>query len=355
MTGSLRREVALIRQEWLGRTLSTSPADHPAAEAAISSLYREAGFAPPRFHWADSPLSALSTLPPGVRSLPQQVDALPVAMALRRRILDTGHAVDSLVRPYGALVEARRSIRFPVESAAAAVLAPGVAAALDARRGLSGAWYQVMSGGWAAEVEGARRCFDPALPPDAVRFLDLWMSAASSAGWWWPHEHVCVVSERPVEIHTEPDGDGGRVRLHRADGPAVRYADGWAVHSWHGRTVPSWVIEDPSAGRISREDNVEIRRCAIERMGWGDYLDQAGLALIATAADPGNSGFELHLYNTETAGTRVLLAVNGSVERDGRRRRYGLTVPGHLTDPVAAAGWTYGLTRDQYATLTRRT
>ncbi|GAA2894819.1 hypothetical protein GCM10020220_101070 [Nonomuraea rubra] len=32
--------------------------------------------------------------------------------------------------------------------------------------------------------------------------------------------------------------------------------------------------------------------------------------------------------------TKVLVAVNGSVERDGRRRRYGLTVPGPLHRPA---------------------
>ena len=51
----------------------------------------------------------------------------------------------------------------------------------------------------------------------------------------------------------------------------------------------------------------------------------------------------------------MLLAVNGSVERDGRRRRYGLTVPASLDDPVAAAGWTYGLSAEQYSLLLRRT
>ncbi len=51
----------------------------------------------------------------------------------------------------------------------------------------------------------------------------------------------------------------------------------------------------------------------------------------------------------------MILAVNGSAERDGRRRRYGLTVPGFFDDPVEAAGWTYGLSAEQYSLLVRRT
>ncbi len=36
-----------IRDEWLGNALSTLPADRPAAEAAISELYRHVGAEPP--------------------------------------------------------------------------------------------------------------------------------------------------------------------------------------------------------------------------------------------------------------------------------------------------------------------
>jgi hypothetical protein len=49
------------------------------------------------------------------------------------------------------------------------------------------------------------------------------------------------------------------------------------------------------------------------------------------------------------------LRERGSVEPDGRHRRYGLSVPADIDDPVAAAGWSYGLTGPQYAQLARRT
>jgi hypothetical protein len=48
----------------------------------------------------------------------------------------------------------------------------------------------------------------------------------------------------------------------------VVFPDGWAVHSWHGTRVPSWVIDGPTVERIAAERNVEVRRCAIERIGW---------------------------------------------------------------------------------------
>lgn len=51
---------------------------------------------------------------------------------------------------------------------------------------------------------------------------------------------------------------------------------------------------------------------------------------------------------------RVLLCTNGTVERDGTRRRFGLTVPADCADPIEAAAWTYGLTPTQYGQAQRR-
>jgi hypothetical protein len=165
--------------------------------------------------------------------------------------------------------------------------------------------------------------------------------------------------DRPAALHTEPiPGEVDDRRLHSSDGPSVEYRDGWAVHAWHGTRVPAWVIESPTVDRIAAESNVEVRRCAIERIGWGAFIEDAGLRLIGQSADPGNPGAVLQLYDLPFepwGATRVLLAVNGSVERDGTRRRYGLRVPAWLTDPLEAAGWTYGLSGAQYAQLQRRT
>ncbi|MEV2265858.1 hypothetical protein [Nonomuraea africana] len=33
--------------------------------------------------------------------------------------------------------------------------------------------------------------------------------------------------------------------------------------------------------RIAEEPNIEVRRCAIERLGWDVYIERAGLRLVA--------------------------------------------------------------------------
>lgn len=119
------------------------------------------------------------------------------------------------------------------------------------------------------------------------------------------------------------------------------------------------MLTSPSIDLIRREPNVEVRRSAIERIGWETYIRQADLSLVATCPDPGNADASLRLYDDLADGRgrqgQVLLVVNGTPEPDRRRRRYGLYVPAIFDNPIDAAAWTYGLSGSQYAQLARRT
>jgi hypothetical protein len=187
---------------------------------------------------------------------------------------------------------------------------------------------------------------------------------ARSAGWWWAYSGFAVVTDRPWLLRRDPDNN-----LHSAAGPAIAYRDGWGFYCWHGRRVPAWVVDAPTTDAIAAEPNVEFRRCAIESLGWDRFIHEAQLAPVgipagsgiggAMVADPGNPGQSLILYDVPERlwgdRIRLLLCTNGSAERDGTRRRYGLTVPAGISDPLEAAAWTVGLTRDQYARTVRRT
>ncbi|GAA4575448.1 hypothetical protein GCM10023176_44770 [Micromonospora coerulea] len=381
---------AEIRDEWLRAALHTEPADRETAERAITGLYALLGRRRPRFHWAASPRQAVDLLDEPPIRLGGPVDpAAPWHVA--HQLADAAHRLagrlDERAGPVGTFWWTTERIvrtRPPADALAAGVslaelLVVGVRDSLDRsvhdglrtplRAALTEAvgeppglrWHGQHDAPWVAYHDVRRRLRPGLFHPDDDRQVDLWADIARSCGWWWPREDVCVVTERTGVAHTEalPGALHGEVRTHNRHGPAVGYADGWGGHSWHGTAVPAWVIEEPTVERIGAERNVEVRRCAIERLGWDAYLDQARLTLVAEAADPGNPGCRLQLYDLPQRvwgnPARVLLAVNGSVERDGHRRRYGLSVPADLDDPVAAAGWSYGLSGEQYARLLRRT
>ncbi|WP_017625256.1 DUF6745 domain-containing protein [Nocardiopsis chromatogenes] len=404
---SLLRRAVAIRDEWLAHGLSTEPADRPAAEAAISALYRLIDRPPPRFVWVDSPGSALypgsplhraeSELAP-LRAFSRGTD-LPVHARLADLCTRVRTLMDRVVRrrlrtplrapwpsatlpttpPERALrdgvwiraiidVTVRHSLAVSLRDAVQAPLVTEFAA--GAPRPLATAWHGQHDAYWVGHYDAWHRLGLACFPAPAREALDLWSATARSCGWWWPGEDVCVVAERTAALHSEPAPDAahGEVRLHHDGGPAVLYRDGWGTHVLNGTRVPAWVLGAPTPERISAEANVEVRRAAIERIGWDAYIDAAGLALVAAAPDPGNPGSELRLYDMPESPVvvpgartrpgppgRVLVAVNGSRERDGTRRRYGLSVPGSLDDPVDAAGWTYGLSGALYSTLARRT
>ncbi|MEV1003685.1 DUF6745 domain-containing protein [Nonomuraea sp. NPDC050202] len=306
--------------------------------------------------------------------------AAPIAACLatghrNRRVLDSvyravdstaGETIGQAVRD--AVQAAADGVRDdPVHGAAATALHAEIAATTkpaprDPFSGITEAAEATVRAAVEAAVGGPRQ--------DTIRgeIRRLWPArlaghrSTPAVWWWWPFRNFVLFCPPPDGLHEEQSGEGevARRRLHRADGPAVTWADGFGLYFWHGTHVPRAVIDDSlTADEIIREPNAEIRRCAIERRGWDRFVIEARLAQIGPAApDPGNPGQTLTLHDVPEGvyptSVRVLLCTNGTVERDGTRRRFGLTVPADCTDPIEAAAWTYGLTPAQYAQAQRR-
>src|SRR6478735_1732765 len=138
----------------------------------------------------------------------------------------------------------------------------------------------------------------------------------------------------------------------------IEWPDGWGFHAWHGTRVPVDLIETGwDTDRILKEENAEIKRCAIEKYGWPEFIEDAGMKQVgATEPDPGNPVYELALYSLprslyDDMPVRVLVCTNAAEERDGTRRRFGLTVNASCKTPTEAAAWTFGLDPTAYKQL----
>ena len=159
----------------------------------------------------------------------------------------------------------------------------------------------------------------------------------------------------PTERHVDENG-----RLHNESGPAITYVDGWSLYFLHGVRVPEslvmgqWSVED-----VLEEPNAEVRRAAIEMMGWEHFIEDGGFTLIDSDDDPGNPGNRIELYElpvlfADYGESRILLCTNGTVERDGTSRKFGLLVPADRKTAVEAAAWTYDIPVKQYVQAARR-
>ena len=314
--------LAQVRDEWLAVGLSTEPASRPAAEEGVRQAYRRAGMEPPSVViWLGSPYAGCVA---SAMLNPDQVGA-QVGAQVRDQVRDqVGAQVRAQVRD-----QVRAQVRAQV-------------------------WAQVRDAVWGQHEAGYLGWCDAMQLIGVNLDVEGLSTVARNAGWWWPMRDTVILTDRPDTLHRDPQG-----RLHCETGPALRYRDGWAIHAIHGVRVPADLIETGwDVKRTLEEDNAEVRRAAIELTGWDRFIADAGLTLVASAPDPGNPPHELELYDLPDRlrdmyddQARILLCTNGSVEPDGTRRRYGLPVPAHHNDPVAAAADLYGWPAEAYRRL----
>lgn len=68
--------------------------------------------------------------------------------------------------------------------------------------------------------------------------IDGLVRVANSAGWWWPYDDLCIVTERPTKLFLNKQG-----KLHHKGGYAIEYADTWGVYALNGEIVKREIAE----------------------------------------------------------------------------------------------------------------
>jgi len=375
-------------RSWEETALATGPADRAAAEEGVRQAYWDAGLArPERIVWLGSPLrgavAALLLADPASADALERADLGGLAGEVLLQLEAAGRPADSLTgRAMDVSAAAGASVRtairtLPWERARAAVHAAlGPAGWAEAWAGGGGRLWQPvnrtvsdirrrmseMGGETAGELlrgatldavlgqhDAAWLCvFDPVcgvragvaeVPRAALGGL---AAVARAAGWWWPFERIALVCERPSEAHRDDAG-----RLHRADGPAMSFPDGFALHAWHGMPVPSGfgaAMASLDAGRIRAEENAELRRVMLEHYGFERYLKESN----ASAMHRDETGTLWRLALPGDEDLVMVQVVNSTPEPDGTRRTYFLRVPPSVSRAREGVAWTFGVSEADY-------
>ena len=282
------KSAADTRAEWLQYLVSTSPADRPRAEAAVRRLYTAAGFAEPRHVlWFDSPFEASwavavlvaphhhlwsQRLAPGSVSRDDRprVDRARSALGTALGLSDWNAVLGTVGGPMGMhlqfppvpsrlfqmkIVEARFGLTTDVSNMFVVHddsddLQRAEDRYWGGNRGVLGSalhcpttdsligqsFFNDYSFSTMADDEhrvGGR---------EAPAIMRAAWDVARSSGMWWPFENAAIMSDRPAELHVND-----RKLLHREDGPAVTYRDGWRVYAWNGKAVPErWIMDTAS-------------------------------------------------------------------------------------------------------------
>ncbi|WP_259370552.1 DUF6745 domain-containing protein [Streptomyces sp. SCUT-3] len=385
---------------WRTVAAATGPAARRAAEDGVRLAYRAAGLAAPEhIVWAGSPLeaTAMALLLTGRHDLTTAAaDAATSASAASSAAADAAadragtvvararHALEAAgvvpgpqaagpcvreavrTRPWeeerqrllaflgpggwaerwaltgAGLWQSTAALTLRIRDGITDVLAPGTGTGTDpvsgAARGLRSAVRQALLDSVAGQHDAPwLAAFD-----GAGHRLDGLAAVARAAGWWWPYERVAVLAERPVELHRDEAG-----RLDRADGPALAFPDGFALHAWRGMPVPAGFLDDLAGitpERIRTEDNAELRRVMLEHYGYDRYLADSG----ARPLHRDETGVLWRIDLGDDEPVVMVEVVNSTPEPDGTSRVYWLRVPPATRTAREGVAWTFGVDPDSY-------
>lgn len=186
-----------------------------------------------------------------------------------------------------------------------------------------------------------------------------------------------VITVNAVEIaiqHPRVAAFDDRGRLHRTDGPALEFGDGYAVYAVHGVRLTlelgkAMTDRTLTAQQIRDERNAEVRRVLVRVYNTGDggrYLRDVGATVVHEDVDA--LGLPRRLLRIDQDGDEPFIAIevtNSTPEPDGTRKLYTfrcqpelrpLPVPGirdeygpaqAMTCANAIAS-TYGFTGDEF-------
>ena len=267
-------------EKWLQIGLNTRPADRPMAEEGIREAYVIAGLAAPeKIIWCTSPIVALLVI-----AALKKLDMATVRATV-------GDTVGDTVR--------------------------------DTWRSDTILWGQ-QEAAWLSFYDFMREILALKTETDPLNGL---IKIAKSANWWWAYKNIVFVCDRPKVVSLDD-----RKRLHREDGPAVEYRDGWGCYVWHGVRVPANVIEHPeliTIAQIEAEDNAEVRRVMTERYGEERYLLNCGAKIVDS--DP---SFGV-LYRKDFDDDESLVGLwveNSTPEPDGTRHKFMIGIQSSAYD-----------------------
>jgi len=163
-----------------------------------------------------------------------------------------------------------------------------------------------------------------------------------SCMYWIPYQDVCIVVANPVKVRQDD-----QQRLHCDFEPAVRFADGWSLYSWHNVSVPSaWIIKSRPHGLTPQKalqiPNIEARRAACEIVGWDKILRELKARVIDRDPNP-QIGTLLEVVIPGVSWMERFLQV-----QCGTGRTFALPVPPNVQTAREANAWTYGLAANEY-------
>lgn len=178
-----------------------------------------------------------------------------------------------------------------------------------------------------------------------------WETMARHSGRRFVLEEVAIICDRPVRCVMSDDQLPHALGPDGSKGPWMQWADGYGFYQWRGTRIPAWIIEQPErltpAAALKIED-VEVRRCACEILGWDKILSELKADVVDEDPDP-YFGTLLRVDLPDAPGEQFLRA------RCGTGRTVVVAVDRNAKTAVEAGALSYGMPVSVYRMVHTRT
>lgn len=164
----------------------------------------------------------------------------------------------------------------------------------------------------------------------------------------WLFDDLVFCSERPTEIKTERFQAGEPPLLHNTNGPVMKFRDGAHTYAWRGQHIPAeWTDSNWfTPGRIHLEKNGSTFRQMLRIYGLNRYILDASDELKEDDCPrriAKDEWGELWEIPHDTVAIRAVVVENSTMNSDGTRSTYALTVPPGCESPESGLLELHGL------------
>ena len=309
--------IQVYREKWEQIALSTEPIDRQKALDIVEKAYSCLGIKTPKIIFCASPASMRETFfASGLNSLGFDLNG-----KLERSLLDE--------------LKQRQS-----------------ASEFAYWRSAKIQWQHTLDSFSPFNVNFASRIFDAAFCDFCITALNFshsqkeweaFQQISSECGWVYFYENACLVCDRPHILKFDSDD-----RLHAEGEPAIQFADGYSLYSYHGVTLPEqygkvhphqWQSE-----WLLTEDNVELRRVLIQGIGYDRICQELQASELDTwheytllKIDADIDAYEPPLWNDEAPLREPIYLLKMTCPSTGHI--HALRVPPAMTTARKAIRW----------------
>ncbi|MBD2446105.1 hypothetical protein H6G76_02820 [Nostoc sp. FACHB-152] len=252
--------IPVYREKWRKTALSTERIDREKAAEAVKAVYQFMGFDEPEIVFFDSPYAALQEFS---LKLVKPISNINAYRIENKIFSPLSNHIEFKLQSKELVNFIKKEIIYKLIDSRLPIYAPSILQ-LD---------LNIFSLNYIL----------PELLIAEVRFIDFGISELNcdcfqqnwvilqnlikNCGWIFPDENIAILCDRPIHLRFDNEN-----RLHAEGEPAIQFADGYSIYSYHGVNLPEKYgkihPQQWEAQWLLTETNAELRRVLIQGIGY---------------------------------------------------------------------------------------